>query len=128
MSKVKIIALADELGKTVNELLKIKSSKLTEGLHYSGYGKNTYLTEEAVELIRLSFDVPLAVPDKIRALVLMEARNPRWVYAKLEGHTGKVPVAIPRKLRGKLLGKRINVDAITDASGGTTYRHEMLGV
>jgi hypothetical protein len=81
-----------------------------------------------VELIKLSFDVPLAVPDKIRALVLMEARNPRWVYAKLEGHQGKVPVAIPRKLRGKLLGKRINVDAITDASGGTTYRHEMLGV
>ena len=51
MAKVKIIALADELGKTVNDLLKIKSSKLTEGLHYSGYGKNTYLTEEAVELI-----------------------------------------------------------------------------
>ena len=53
-----------------------------------------------MELIKLSFEVPLAVPDKIRALVLMEARNPRWVYAKLEGHTGKVPVAIPRKLRG----------------------------
>lgn len=127
MSKVKIITLAERLGKTVNELLKIKAAKLTEGVHYSGYGKNTYLSEEAVELIELSLEAPLAVPNKIRATVLMEARNPRWVYAKLEGHEGKVPVAIPRKLRGKLLGKRINVDAITDSSGGTTYRHEMLG-
>lgn len=128
MSKIKIITLADEMGKTVNELLKIKSAKLTQHLHYSGYGKNTYFTEEAAELIKLSIEVPLAVPNKFKALVLMEARNPRWVYAKLEGYEGKVPVAIPRKLRGKLVGKNINVDAITDSAGGTTYRHEMLGL
>jgi hypothetical protein len=33
MSKVKIITLAERLGKTVNELLKIKAAKLTEGVH-----------------------------------------------------------------------------------------------
>jgi hypothetical protein len=45
---------------------------------------------------------------------------------KLEHKDGKIPVKIGRKYRGKLIGKRIVIDAITDASGSTTYRHAEL--
>jgi len=127
MKKVKIGTVAEELKMDINELIKLKSDKLKPDVHYTGYGKNTLLTEKAIEIIKLSLAIPLAVPNRIEAVVLREAKNPRWIYAKLNGSNLKVPVAIPRKLRGKLVGKRIYVDAITDASNATTYRHELLG-
>ena len=126
MSKKRIIDVAAELGTSVNELMQLKQDKLKPE-HWTGVGKNTYFTEDAVELLRLALDVPLAVPNKVMATVLMEAKNPRWVYAKIDGKDGKTPIAIPRKLRGKLVGKRILVDAITDANNLTTYRHADLG-
>jgi hypothetical protein len=121
-----IIALADKLGKTVNDLLAIKNSKLTKGQHYTGYGKNTYFTPEGVAEVELALEIPLAVPDKLNGVVLHPAKNPDWVMVKLEHKDGKIPVKIGRKYRGKLIGKRIVIDAITDASGSTTYRHAEL--
>jgi hypothetical protein len=55
--------------------------------------------------------------------VVKQCPNPNWVWALINGT--KTPVAIPSKLRGKLIGKTIPVHAITDASG-TTYRHADL--
>ncbi len=78
--------------------------------------------------MRLAVVAPLAVPNRLGAMVIRDANNPRWVYAKLDGQDGKVPVAIPMRLRGRLAGKHIEIDAITDASGGTTYRHALLSV
>lgn len=118
--------LADELGKTVDELVKLKNEKLSKE-DCIGFGRNTKFTDRGAELLRLAVEVPLAVPNKLTGTVISEARNPRWVYAKIAGKEGRHPVAIPRKLRGKLLGKQILIDAITDAAGGTTYRHETLG-
>jgi hypothetical protein len=106
-------------------LVKLKREKLSPG-QYTGYGKNTWLTVDGAETLRLAVDAPLAVPTKLRGIVIRDAQNPRWVYVKLEGVDGKVPVAIPRRLRGMLAGKNISIDAITDAQGGTTYRHEIL--
>ena len=126
MKKIKITTVAEELKIDINELIKLKTDKLKPEM-YSGYGKNTLITEQGIEVIKLSLAIPLAVPNRIEAIVLREAKNPRWIYAKLTGSNIKVPVAIPRKLRGKLVGKRIYVDAITDASNATTYRHELLG-
>lgn len=121
-----VIALADKLGVPVNKLLEIKNLKLEKGKHYTGYGKNTYFTPEGVSQIELALEIPLAVPDKVNGVVLHAAKNPDWVMTKLEHQEGKVPVKIGRKFRDKLIGKRILIDAITDASGRTTYRHAEL--
>ncbi len=125
MTKTKIDEVAKQLNTTPNQLLTLKKEKLKPE-HWSGIGKNTYFTEDGVELLRLALDVPLAVPGRLMGRVIHEARNPNWVYCQIDGVDGKKPVAIPRRLRGKLNGKRIAIDAITDVNG-TTYRHEMLG-
>ena len=126
MKKMRLTTLAKELGMDVNHLVRLKGQKLSPS-HYTGYGKNTWLTVEGAELLRLATEAPLAVPNKFQGMVLCAARNPRWVYAKLDGQEGRVPVAIPRKLIAiRMVGKKIPIDAITDASGQTTYRHEML--
>lgn len=121
-----IIALADKLGHPVNKLLEIKNLKLVKGHHYTGYGKNTYFTPEGVAEIEVALQIPLAVPDKMNGVVLRPAKNPDWVMVELEHKDGKVPVKIGRKFRGKLIGKRILIDAIKDATGAITYRHAEL--
>lgn len=122
--KVKLTELAKELGKTFNELHELKLEKLVAG-EYTGSGRNTWLTPEAVDKLRLACVIPPAVPTVLDAEVIKDAPNPNWVYAIISGIEGKKPVAIPRKLHGKLMGKPIKVHAITDATG-TTYRHASL--
>lgn len=126
MKKMRLTTLAKQLGMDYNKLIGLKGQKLSPH-HFSGMGKYTWLTPEGVELLKLAVLAPLAVPDKLTAIVLSPARNPRWVYAKLTGKDGRVPVAIPRKLiADRMVGKIIPVEAITDATGQTTYRHEIL--
>lgn len=119
--RVNIKQLAEELSEPVERLLSLKNEKLKPE-HYVGNGKNTWLNQEGAELLRLAVAAPLAVPTRLKALVLKSAPNPRWVYASIAGVPNKHPVAIPAKLRDRLVGKHIEVEAITDANG-TTYRY-----
>jgi hypothetical protein len=123
--KKRITNFAEELGIDIEELFKIRNTRL-KAEHWTGTGKNTYFTDAGQELVRLAIEVPLAVPEVLKGVVVHEARNPRWVYTRIIGREGKVPVAIPRKLRGTLLGKTIPIHEIKDANGGITYRHESL--
>ena len=55
--------------------------------------------------------------------VLKQAQNPQWVFCSApERDMGKVPVIIPRRFTNKLVGKLIEVEAISDELG-TTYRY-----
>lgn len=125
MKRTRIKTLAKALKMDIHDLVKLKMEKLSPQ-HFQGHGANTWLTDEGANLLRLAVVAPLAVPNRLTAFVIRDANNPRWVYAKIDGQEGKVPVAIPMRLRGMLAGKRIEIEAITDASGGTTYRHALL--
>lgn len=58
-----------------------------------------------------------------KAKVLDQAKNPQWIYCQaIDWDSGKIPVVIPRRLTGKLVGKQIVVEAIED-NIGTTYRY-----
>ena len=122
--KTRITELADEMKVSVNELMLLKQSKLTED-EYSGAGKNTWFTPKGVEMIKLALDIPELSPDCKYATFLHDAPNGRWVYAKIEGVDGKRAVLIPRKFRDKLKNKRFPIHVITD-SKGTTYRYATL--
>lgn len=121
--KIQIKALAEELGKPVEEIIDLVKTKLTAD-EYKGKGKNIWLPHTAAETIRLAVDMPPAVPVIYRGFVIKAAPNPRWVYAAIKQLDGKRPVAIPARLRGKLVGKTIDIEAITDANG-TTFRYAL---
>ena len=55
------------------------------------------------------------------ATCISQAPNPQWIYCKVNGKDGKIPVVIPKRLSGKLVGKRVHVEAISDEAG-TSYR------
>ncbi len=118
--------LATELGKPIEEIQDLVYAKVPKE-QYRKRGERLWLSEDAEDTVRLAYEVPLAVPTRFEAIVIRLAPNPSYVYAKIHGRDGTVPVVIPRRLAGKLVGKRIVIDAITDATGETTYRHEQLG-
>ena len=121
--KTKITTLATELDVSVNELMRLKVK--LDPAEWKGVGKNCWFTPEGVEKIRLALEIPLPVPNQLQGKVLRSARNPNWVYAKLMGIDGAHPVAIPRRLRDKLIGKNIPIHAIEDVNR-ITYRHAIL--
>ena len=117
--------LAQELGKSVKEIEEVRKAKLTAS-QWKRVGKGCVYTDGGADIIRGHFVVPEVFPVKRQAYVKGEANNPRFVWCVIDGMEGRFPVLIPRKLRGKLVGKYITVDAITDING-TSYRHESLG-
>ena len=119
--KVKLTDLAKELDEPFPRMLDLVGQKLTQE-EYTGTGKNTRLSPDAAEKLRLCFVIPPAVPDVFKARVLREMPNPKWVFCALTGIGKNVLVLVPKRLRGKLVGKNIEVHAINDANG-TTYRH-----
>jgi|DEB19_MinimDraft_3_1074340.scaffolds.fasta_scaffold114211_2 hypothetical protein len=61
--------------------------------------------------------------DIFLAKVVQQAKNPQWVFCVAPGKDlGKIAVAIPRRLSGKLEGKFIQVEAISDSTG-VSYRY-----
>ena len=86
-----------------------------------------FFTDEGADKIRLAVEVPLAVPKRIQVRVVRRAPNPHWVYALIETGKPLVPVAVRPRDCDRLVGKPIYADIITDANGGITYRHEVLG-
>jgi len=124
MAKTKLTSLVKTLNRPFDELMTIKAEKL-EHSEWTGTGRNTWLTPEGVEKMRLAVEIPLAVPVIVKGLCLHDAANPNWVYCKLDGLEGKKPVAIPRRFHGRLVGKTIPIHAISDATG-TTFRHASL--
>lgn len=124
---IKFTEAVKRLGSSNIVLAKLIKAKLTENEAPRDENGKLWVTPEGMDKLRLALDIPLAVPTRYRAKVLANAANPKYVFIKIEGKDNKHLCVIPRKLQGILAGKHIWVDAITDASGGTTYRHESLG-
>lgn len=122
--KIKCTALAEEMKVEVEQLLARAKTVLKPEMS-TGKGKNTWFTPEGADLLRQAEEAPLTVAKRYPAKGVHPAANPRWFYCAVEGFHGKVAVAIPRKLQGKLQHKHFVVEAITDIKG-TTFRHELL--
>lgn len=123
--KVKLIELANELEMEFSDLFEQAKEKLTSE-QLTGRGKNTWVTPEGAEELRLNADMPEVVPEVYKAKVLHTAPNGRWVYCTIDGLAGKHPVLVGRRLSGDtLVGKPIEIHRIEDATG-VTFRHASL--
>ena len=113
--------LAQQHGITVEKLLETIYDKLPPE-SYVGKGKNTWVSPDQLETLKLALDAPLVVPSRLRGKVIKLANNPRWVYCVIEGMENRHPVMVPSRLRDRILGKTIEIEAISDATG-TSYRY-----
>ena len=121
MAKIKATALAEELEVDFLTISTIIEDNVSED-DISGKGKNTWLTEDAVSIVKDKLDTPELIPNYYTGKVTQQAPNPNYVYVYLNELGKRVPVVVPRRFKGKLNGETIKVEEITD-NAGSSYRY-----
>tara|TARA_R110002096_G_scaffold259914_3_gene453300 strand:- start:141 stop:521 length:381 start_codon:yes stop_codon:yes gene_type:complete len=119
--KTKLTKLIEDYDVEFDEALQIAQDKLPRE-EITGKGKGTWINEEGVKILDEAFDIPEIVPKHIKVKIISECPNRcyNWGHSKELGK--KVPVLIPRRFYGALVGKTISVECITDDTG-TSYRY-----
>lgn len=121
MAKVKLIDIADQYDMEFDEALCLVIDKLPEG-EVTGKGRRTWIGEAGQEILHQSLMIPEITPKHHKGNVISECPNNRYNYVHNKEIGKKVPVLIPSRLRGKMVGKVITFEAIEDGSG-VTYRY-----
>lgn len=122
---IPFIELAKELKISNFQLAKIRDQRLAPE-DYLTVKNQRYFTEEGAAKVRLTVQVPLAVPKRLQVKVVGRAPNPRYVYCVEHGKDGRFLAVVKPSTCDRLIGKHIYVDLIEDAKGGITYRHDAL--
>ena len=125
MPKKKLLKIAEEQEVEFEEAMRIALEKLPDG-SLTGKGKNTWVTEEGTAILQDSFMIEEIIPKHYLGIVLYECPNPKFNYVHNKEIGKKVPMLIPRKWQGKLIGKQVTFEAIEDDKG-TTYRYVRRG-
>ena len=125
MPKKKLIQIATEQEVEFEEAIRIAEDKLPEG-SLTGKGKNTWVTEEGTSILEKSFMIEEIIPKHYTGNVVGECPNPRYNYVVSRVIGKRVPIMVPRKWQGRLIGKEITFEAISD-NAGTSYRYVSKG-
>ncbi len=125
MPKKRLIQIATEQEVEFEEAMRIAQEKLPEG-SLTGKGRNTWVTEEGTAILEDSLMIEEIIPKHYTGMVLSECPNPRYNYVHNKKIGKKVPMLVPRKWQGKLIGKMVTFEAISD-NKGTSYRSVRKG-
>ena len=125
MPKKKLTQIANEQEVEFNEAIRIAEDKLPEGA-LTGRGRNTWVTEEGTRILEDSLMIEEIIPKHHLGNVVGECPNPRYNYVVSKAIGKRVAMLVPRKWQGKLIGKTITFEAISD-SKGTSYRYVRKG-
>ena len=125
MAKKKLTQIALEQEVEFDEAMEIARDKLPEG-SLTGKGKNTWVNEEGTAILEESFMIEEIIPKHYTGNVLNECPNPRYNYVFNKELGKRVPMLVPRKWQGRLIGKVITFEAISDHMG-TSYRYVRKG-
>ena len=96
-----------------DKAIEIAHEKLSEEM-VTGKGKATWINEEGAEILKEALYIPEIVPKHYKVKILKECPNRcyNWGHSKEIGK--RVPVLIPRKFWGQLVGKSVTVECISD--------------
>jgi|TARA_R100000149_G_scaffold2385_1_gene742 hypothetical protein len=125
MPKKRLIQIASEQEVEFEEAMRIAEEKLPEG-SLTGKGRNTWVNEEGTAILEDSLMIEEIIPEHHTGIVLSECPNPRYNYVHNKEIGKKVPMLVPRKWQGKLVGKIVTFEAISD-NKGTSYRYVRKG-
>lgn len=121
MAKVRLTKMASQMSSSFDKFMDLAKEKLSEDM-LSGKGRNTWVDEEGQKILVDSCFVSEIIPKHYKGIVTSEAPNPSYVFAYISEITMRVPVVIPRRLRGRLRGKKITIEMIEDEKG-KSYRY-----
>ena len=125
MPKKKLTQIAIEQEVEFEEAMRIAEEKLPEG-SLTGKGKNTWVTDEGTSILEKSFMIEEIIPKHYTGNVVGECPNPRYNYVVSKAIGKRVPMMVPHKWQGRLIGKKVILEAISD-NAGTSYRYVRKG-
>jgi|TARA_R100000482_G_C5003765_1_gene92678 hypothetical protein len=121
MPKIKLIYLAENYEVPFDEAIKIVKEKIPEEF-ITGKGRNTWISEEGQSIIEDGLFIDEIIPKNYIGKVISVCPNTRYNFVHSKEIGKKIPVMIPRRLRGSLVGKMINFEGIED-DRGISYRY-----
>ena len=121
MPKVKLTQIANNYEVSFDEALQILQEKVPAD-YITGKGNNTWLSEEGQSIVEDGLFIDEIIPHNYIGKVLSECPNPRYNYVYSKEISKRVPVMIPRRWQGQMVGKNITFEAIEDESG-VSYRY-----
>ena len=121
MAKTRLTKLAEEFEINIDEAIKIAQDKLPEDM-VTGRGKGTWINEEGVKILEEALVIPEIVPKHYKVKILKECPNRCYNWGHCLEIGKRVPILIPRKFWGRLIGKVITVECISDDKG-ESYRY-----
>ena len=80
------------------------------------------MSEEGQSIVEDGLFIDEIIPHNYIGKVLSECPNPRYNYVYSKEIGKRVPVMIPRRWQGQMVGKKITFEAIEDESG-VSYRY-----
>jgi hypothetical protein len=124
MPKIRLISIVKDWDTNFDDLYKFCSACLDDNM-LTGTGRATWVSEEGQKILGEGRDnfIPEIIPDTYEAFVLKNAQNPNYVFAYIRSIPLKVPVIVPRRFRGRLVGKNILIEKIEDKNGAS-YRYK----
>ncbi len=120
MPKIRLTQLAEKYDVPFEEAFEIVKEKLPED-QVTGKGKLTWIGEVGQEILENSMMIDEITPKHYVGQILSECPNDRYNYTYSKEIKKKVPVLIPARFRGKMVGKTITFEGIEDGKG-VTYR------
>ncbi len=120
MPKIKLVNIAKKYGVEFDDALSIVEEKLPPE-QVTGTGKNTWIGEVGQEILDYSMMIDEITPYNYTGKVISECPNNRYNYVHSKEIGKKVPVLIPARHRGNMVGKTITFEAIED-NAGVSYR------
>ncbi len=118
MPKLRLTKIAKESEVEFDKALEIAQQELPKG-SLTGKGRNTWVAQEAQEVLIELLEVPELHTKKYRGGVVRLAPNPSYVYAYINDLKKTIPCIVPRRFQKQMLGKKIDIEQIQDKKGST---------
>tara|TARA_R100001509_G_scaffold32289_1_gene17105 strand:- start:414 stop:785 length:372 start_codon:yes stop_codon:yes gene_type:complete len=106
MAKRKLKEIAEDFKISFEDAQSLVTLHLEEEM-VTGRGKNTWINDEGQEIL----DGCIPMNKLYRSRVIQECNNKKFVYAYIKELATKVPVRIPNRYQGRVLGKFIHIEA-----------------
>tara|TARA_R100001463_G_scaffold131617_1_gene191766 strand:+ start:236 stop:610 length:375 start_codon:yes stop_codon:yes gene_type:complete len=121
MPKKRLAVIAEEYDVPFEEAFKIAIDRLPPD-EVTDKGKLTWIGEDRQLILEKSMLINEITPKNYKGKVISECPNPRYNYVQCKELRKRIPVLIPARNRGKMLGKLITFEAIED-NNGASYRY-----
>lgn len=112
--------VADKLGVKPSEVKAYRDEFLKFGIDWDKNGATIYWTDHALWMFKKHLSTPVTDNKEIEVFITGQARNPRFVYADLDGI--RIAVQCPQKFSQRILKKKVKV-SVTEENGEIYYNY-----